>query len=85
MAPHSGTGRSEGSGTGRPRKLKKKYGYNAMDMDEHCATTIRDLSGLSNEYCEKEIFITTHSQPLTLFDKRKPEYQKQLIRDAKDA
>jgi hypothetical protein len=85
ITPLCETDRGKGSGPERPRKRKKKYGFNAIDMDENRAANIKDPSDFSNELSEKDIFITTHSQPLTLFDKRKPEYQKQLIIDAKGA
>jgi hypothetical protein len=49
IAPLSETGRRKGSGPERPRKRKKKYGYNAIDMDENYIATIKDPSDLSNE------------------------------------
>jgi hypothetical protein len=49
IAPLSETDRKNGSGPERPRKRKKKYGYNAIDMDENRTASIKDPSDFSNE------------------------------------
>jgi hypothetical protein len=47
--PLSETDRRKESCLDRPRKVKKKYGYNAIDMDENRTATIKDPSDFSNE------------------------------------